>query len=362
MNLLALVLAASAALQGVATELPPAPSKVYSIAWQRRLVEPGTLEWKPQELGGPAVDPVGGLVVVGTRDGWVHAYDPDGHRLWAFETGGRIGATPRIEGDVVYVGSGDGCLYALDLASGQQRWRYDAQEDVGTTPVVAGGLVLAMTLQDTLFAVDQKTGAWRWHHRREMREGFTVEGAASVVAANGLALGGYSDGTVAALDLASGAVRWERKVAPAGDFVDVDGLRLQGKRLFVAAYSGAVYALDVDTGAQEWAHKTAGATRLALGPGILVAVTTTQLVGLSPLDGSLRWSAPLDGAPAGPPAASGGRLAIPNTRSLLLVDGPSGRVLRAFNPGTGISASPAFGARRLYVLSNAGDLFALDLG
>lgn len=357
--LLALALAAQG---GVATQLPPPPVQLWKIAWHQPLVPPIALEYKPRELGGPAVDPVSGVVVVGTRDGWVHAYDHDGQRAWDFAAGGRFDAAPRIVGDLVLLGSADGRLYALELGSGRLRWRYDAQEEVGTAPVVAGGLVLVMTLQDSLVAVDAKTGAWRWRHRRDPKEGFTIHGAAAAVVLGGLVFGAYSDGHVAALELETGTVKWERRVAPQGDFMDVDGLRAEGGRLYAAAYSGAVYALDLQTGKEIWALKTPGPCRLTLGGGLLVVVTTTQVLGIAPREGTVRWTVPLDGEPSGDPVAVGARAVVPNTKGLLWIDASTGRLLRVFDPGTGVSASPAFRGRRVYVLSNGGDLFALDFG
>src|SRR3990172_6293900 len=126
-------LAGQAAQMGVATQLAPAPIKLWSVAGQRQLVASKALEWRPEELGGPTVDPVGGLVVVGTRDGWLHAYDDAGERMWSFQAMGRFDAAPRIEAELVYAGSSDGKLYAIELATGRLRWAYDAQEEVGTT-------------------------------------------------------------------------------------------------------------------------------------------------------------------------------------------------------------------------------------
>ncbi len=356
--LLALVLAAQ---PGAAPQLPPAPVKIWTVAWQRQLVAPAMLEYRPQELGGPVSDAVTGIVVAGTRDGWLHAYDADGKALWDFEVNGRTDATPRIQGGTVYAGSSDGHLYAIALGTGKLRWKYDVHEEVGTTPVAAGDRVLAMTLQDTLVALDARTGAWLWHHRREPKEGFTIRGAAPVMVSGGLAIGAYSDGTVAALEIATGAVRWERKVAPAGQFMDVDSIRVDGSRLFAAAYSGAVYGIDVATGRQLWELKTPGASQLALGGGTLVVETTTQLIGVSPQSGTSRWTRKLAGAPAGEITVVAGRAAVPDGRGLLLVDVATGRVLRVFDPGTGVSAAAAWQGGRAYVLSNAGTLFALDM-
>src|SRR5512146_1783902 len=216
-GILALVLAAHS---GGISQLPPAPVKLWQVAWHRQLVAPTPLEWKPRELGGPAVDPVSGYVVVGTRDGLLRAFDADGALVWTMQAGGRFDAPARIDRDTVYAGCNDGRLYAIEIGTGKVRWKYEAQEEVGTTPIVAGDLILVMTLQDTLVAVDARTGAWRWHHRREAREGFTIRGAAGVIVSDGLAVGAYSDGTVAVLDAATGTARWERRVAPTGDIMD----------------------------------------------------------------------------------------------------------------------------------------------
>src|SRR4051794_31938423 len=120
---LALALVLAAAGPGVRTTLPPAPVKLYSVAWQRALVPLRALETGPQERGGVTVDAQRGLAFVGTRDGWLHAFRPDGSVLWEFRAAGAFGA-PLVDGDTVYVGSADGNLYALAIASGKPRWSY----------------------------------------------------------------------------------------------------------------------------------------------------------------------------------------------------------------------------------------------
>ncbi len=356
-GLLALALAASPL-----TTLPQAPLEVYRIAWHKPLVAPTLLEWKPREPGGPAVDPASGVVVTGTRDGKLRAFQPDGTALWEFATGGPIEAAPLVDGGVAYVGSDDGRLYAVDLAKGRELWRYDAREEVGTTPAIVNGIVYVATLQDTLLALDAKTGAWKWQHRREGSGQFTVRGAAGPTAAGGVVYAAYSDGWVAALDARSGVARWERKVAPSGDFADVDSTpEVAAGRVYVAAYSGAVLALDASSGKAVWEAKLAGASRLKLSGGTLVAVGTASVVALDPKDGRLVWTRSLDGVPGGAPVLVGRFALVPNVSGLGWLDLGTGRRLRFLDPGTGVSGSPAVIGQRAYVLSNGGDLLALDL-
>src|SRR5512133_2229257 len=227
MSALALALALAAG-PGVRTTLPPAPVRLYEVAWQRPFVPVTPLDWKPEEHGGVAVDPVTKLAIFGTRDGWLHAVWPDGKLAWEYQASGPLGP-PAIEGDTVYVGSSDGKLYAVAIPTGKERWQYKAEEDLTTRPAVTQGAVFVASLQDTLFCVDAATGAWKWHHRRETKAaGFTIFGAASAVAGPDAVYAAYSDGFAAAIDPKSGAARWEKQIAPSDEHLDVDALALDG--------------------------------------------------------------------------------------------------------------------------------------
>ncbi len=356
---LALTLAAG---PGVRTSLPPAPVRLYRVAWQRPFVPTTSFESRPTERGGVAVDPTTSLALFGTRDGWLHAVRPDGTLAWEFRGGGPLGA-PVVEGDTVYVGSSDGRLYAVAIATGKERWRYQSDEDLATRPATANGSVYVASLQDTLFCVDAATGAWKWHHRRETKAaGFTILGAAAAVAAGDAVYAAYSDGFVAALDAKTGAPRWEKQVAPPDDHLDVDALALDGARLYAAAYSGAVLAVDARTGDPLWKSAAPAAARVAVAPGLVVAVTSQSVQAFSSADGTAVWTVPLDGSPSGDPVVAGKWLLVPSgEQGLRWLETSTGRTLRVFDPGTGVSGSPAVTGARVYVLSNGGDLFALDL-
>ncbi|HUN80605.1 MAG TPA: PQQ-binding-like beta-propeller repeat protein, partial [Phycisphaerae bacterium] len=76
-------------------------------------------------------------LAIGSRDKLIHCLDYLGKQIWEFPTKGRVDSSPVIVSDRVFVGSSDGTLYAIDLASGKERWRYEAGGPMSASPAVA---------------------------------------------------------------------------------------------------------------------------------------------------------------------------------------------------------------------------------
>jgi len=70
----------------------------------------------------------GGLVFFGSSaDGCVYALDAATGRIrWSVATGGPVRLAPAVAGDSLYVGSDDGYVYCLRAADGSELWRYHA--------------------------------------------------------------------------------------------------------------------------------------------------------------------------------------------------------------------------------------------
>ena len=63
------------------------------------------------------------------------------------------GLLPAVVDGVVYVGSGDSYLYAVDAASGELLWRYETGDNVGSSPAVVDGVVYFGSDDGYLYAV-----------------------------------------------------------------------------------------------------------------------------------------------------------------------------------------------------------------
>src|SRR5208283_4921743 len=88
----------------------------------------------------PAV--VGGVVYVGSEDGSVYALNAaNGDKLWRYTTGGSVDSCPAVVDGVVYIGSWDDNVYALNATNGAQLWNFTTGSAIHSSPAVVNGVV-----------------------------------------------------------------------------------------------------------------------------------------------------------------------------------------------------------------------------
>ncbi|HEY5090691.1 MAG TPA: PQQ-binding-like beta-propeller repeat protein, partial [Polyangia bacterium] len=174
-------------------------------------------------------------------------------------------------------------------------------------------------------------------------------------------------GYLVALQATSGEVVWAKSLAATSDqFVDVDSTPvLASDVVYAASYSGGVYALDAKDGATRWRLPVEGAGPMNLVDGRLFFAAPREGLHAASAAGQIMWRQGL--AEAGdltPPLAMGHYLIFSGSRGgLFIVDARDGDLLEVFNPGHGICAAATLDEQqqRLFVLSNSGSLYALDL-
>ncbi|MBZ4422037.1 PQQ-binding-like beta-propeller repeat protein [Myxococcus sp. RHSTA-1-4] len=340
------------------------PVDYFSVNWWAPLAPPGLLEYAPREVATPAYDADNKHVIALTRDGYVRAVGADGKVKWSFRTAIRFNAGARVSEGIAYVPGGDGVLYALDSATGDVKWKYTAGESLATVPVLANGLVLVASESDTLFAVKAADGVWAWQYRRDPPPGFTVRGASTPLVREDAAYVGFSDGFVVALSLSDGSVTWEKSLSGGGtEFLDVDTQPAidEAGRLYVASYKSGIFALEAETGDMVWNTAVGGVTSLLSRGQLLFASGDGRVDAYLSDSGRLLWSLPLGERAAFAPVFAQGMLLVPIQRSLLFLDPKTGKSRVAWNPGDGITATPFVRGKQVFVLSNNGYLYALDV-
>lgn len=120
-----------------------------------------------------------------------------------------IGSSPAIANGILYVGSDDRNLYALDLRTGYLLWNYSTGAPIDSSPAVADGVVYIGSEDFNVYALDANTGAVLWN----FPTGNEVESSPTI--ANGTLYVGSDDGNLYAFNLAGGSQT--RRGAPRPD-------------------------------------------------------------------------------------------------------------------------------------------------
>ena len=93
--------------------------------------------------------------------------------LW--EKNDSVGSSPAVVDGIVYVGSFDGYVYALNAASGTQLWKYYIgvsssifgvafpPPGVTSSPAVVGGIVYVGSIDDNVYALNATSGEQLWN-------------------------------------------------------------------------------------------------------------------------------------------------------------------------------------------------------
>ena len=92
----------------------------------------------------------------GSNDGVLYALQTwDGGLKWNYTTGGSIDiGQPFVKEDTIYIGSMDGFLYALNKADGGLKWKYATGAAIQNSPVAGGGVVYIGSDDHYLHAVN----------------------------------------------------------------------------------------------------------------------------------------------------------------------------------------------------------------
>ena len=146
---------------------------------------------------------------------------------WTFHTGGRVISSPAVSNGIIYVGSTDGNLYAVDLESGAQKWKFETKVRVPSSPAVSGGTVYFGSYDGNFYAVDATTGQLKWKFQTGGERRFAAKHIHGIQPAaetmpdpfdfylsspavwNGAVYFGSGDGNIYALDASTGALKWK---------------------------------------------------------------------------------------------------------------------------------------------------------
>jgi outer membrane protein assembly factor BamB/predicted phosphodiesterase len=168
---------------------------------------------------------------------------PEVSRVWHKSLKGGLYSTPVTDGKSLYIGDDVGCMYCLDIKTGETKWSFDTGMRIVGSPAVANGVVVFGSANYQIYGLDAKTGAVRWTYTTKQ----AVMGAATIH--EGVAYIGGGDGRMLALDVQSGALKWSFDELK--NYVLTRPL-VYNDKLYFGAWDTHFYALNLADGSLVW--------------------------------------------------------------------------------------------------------------
>jgi outer membrane protein assembly factor BamB len=282
---------------------------------------------------------------------------PDGTLLWKYSTGREVRSCPAIVNGVVYVGSNDGNLYALDAQTGGLIWNSVAGLGIQSSPAVTDGVVYAGSWDSNVYAFDMSSGALLWNYTT----GDAVISSPAV--ADGIVYVGSFDGNLYALDAASGDPVWQ--YATAGPRVGSSPAVADGV-LYVGSEDGNLYAFNASNGALLWNYTAGGPVHSSpsvANGAVYVGSDDNNVYALDASTGSLLWTYTTGDTVRSSPAVADGIVYVGSyDENVYALNASTGALLWSYLTGDEVDSSPAVANGVVYVgtLGFETSFYALD--
>jgi outer membrane protein assembly factor BamB len=244
---------------------------------------------------GPAVD--NGVVFAASHKGELIAVGLDtGRQVWLKKLKMPLSAGPAAALGMVVVGSSKGAVVAFDGATGRELWRSRVNSELLSAPAISEKVVVMRSVDGRLHGFDTRTGKVLWSVEQQVPR-LSLRGIATPIIAKDVAVSGFDNGKVMAVNLNTGDTVWDTALAsPHGRteldrLVDIDSaVRAVGDNVFATGYQGRTAMLALDSGQIWWAHDMSSYRGLAVDDeNLFVTQSDGVVVALRQRDGSELW-------------------------------------------------------------------------
>jgi eukaryotic-like serine/threonine-protein kinase len=278
---------------------------------------------------------------------------------WSFQAKDSIESSAAIASGIVFFGSMDGSLNAVDLATGKQRWHYATSGPVQeSSPCVRNGVVYIGDLNGVFHAVDALTGKVRWTFKTasEIKSSPSVSG-------NRVYFGSY-DQNLYCLSTDTGALIWKYTTdGPVHSTPAIDR-----KHVYVSGCDETFHAIDALSGKQNYALPLgayAGASAALRDDHAYVGTFANEVMGIDLRQRRVQWvyKHPTRSFPFYSSAAVTTDRVVLGGRDKMVhcLDRVTGKELWTFLTKARVESSPLVLGNRVFVGSNDGLLYELDL-
>jgi eukaryotic-like serine/threonine-protein kinase len=298
---------------------------------------------------------VGGTVFVGSQKGELVALSlENGSVYWKFNTGAPIGeSSPAYGNGVVYIGDLNGWINALNASDGKKLWAFKTNGEIKSSPVVVGDRVLIGSYDETLYCLSARTGTVAWR----VKTNGPVHSTPGIT--NGMAFIAGCDELFRAIRIADGKEVFN---VSSGAYTGASPA-LRNGTAYYGTFDNEVLSVNLEQRQIVWRYehpqrKFPFYSSAAVTDSRLVVGGRDKMVHGLTLDGKIAWTFATRARVESSPAIAAGRVYVgSNDGRFYVLNLTSGAKLWEFDTGAPLSASPAIANGRIVIGSQDGRLY-----
>ncbi|MGD8792004.1 MAG: serine/threonine-protein kinase [Anaerolineae bacterium] len=273
---------------------------------------------------------------------------------WKFRCEDEVRSSPRIQDGVLYIGSYDHNIYALDAEDGTFIWKFATEGGIASTPCLHQDLLLIGSEDGNLYAISKRMGTQVWI----FETGGRIRSSAQVE--YGHCFFGSDDSHIYTVNVQTGRIAWKFQTAGPVRSTPL----LAGEIVYVGSDDGYVYALDMGSGSHKWkqdTHRRVTSSPTMHDDLLFIGSADGHLYALNARSGWPVWRYRTKGYVLSSPAFYEGTVYVGSADgNLYAIDANSGREQWKYGLGSPVTSSPAVANDLVYIGSNDGTVHAVD--
>jgi outer membrane protein assembly factor BamB len=296
-----------------------------------------------------------GIVYVGSCDQYVYAVDAKTSKeIWRFKTNGIIFQSSIIlHDDILYLGSYDGCLYAIDVY-GKEVWRFKTGGEVVCPACADKGMVYFGSRDGYVYCLRAGNGKVFWR----FRTGDEID-SAPLIHGNKLFIGSF-DGYLYCMNKKTGEEIWRFKTG--GEIYNINPFATHKNMLFFSSFDNNCYCVDMESGKEIWRFQTGNfgnAASPVLHNNILYVPSRDGILYALTPNGKEIWRF-VTRENIGPPLVRNDRIYVGSCDNNLYAVDKKGKEVWRFQTTNYVFPSPSIWEDRVYVGAWDCHLYCLD--
>ena len=317
-------------------------------------------------------------------------YGPLESLKWKYKTDGKIFSSPIAKDGIVYIGSEDGFLFAIDEKSGNLKWKFKTNGAIHSSLSLFENIIYFGSFDGNYYAVNTKNGKLLWKFKtggehwlgevgmggmkpetQYMEDLWDFYLSSPVVYEKGksaFVLFGSSDSNIYSVDAKNGELKWKFKTNG-----PVHGTPVIDKnKIYVGGWDATLYALEAESGKLIWQFQTGTQTgfkgiqsSVAVHDGkVYFGAREPFFFALNADTGKLVWKYDAENSWILSSATIKDNIVYvgtSDTYALLALDAKTGTEKYRFKTNGWTYSSPVIAGNTIYIGDFTGNLFSLDL-